>query len=91
MKRGITFSTFDLFHAGHILMLQEAKTRCDWLIACIQTDPTIDRPEKNKPLQSIFERYIQVKGCILVDETLSRLTSDPQVNSVRCKDYRGRI
>ena len=70
MKRGITFSTFDLFHAGHILMLQEAKTRCDWLIACIQTDPTIDRPEKNKPLQSIFERYIQVKGCILVDETL---------------------
>ena len=60
MKIGITFSTFDLLHAGHVLMLKEAKESCDYLIAGIQTDPTIDRPDtKNKPIQSIIERQIQ--------------------------------
>ena len=68
MKVGITFSTFDLFHAGHVLMLKEAKESCDHLIAAIQTDPTIDRPNsKNKPIQSIVERQIQVEGCKYVD------------------------
>jgi len=68
MKVGITFSTFDLFHAGHVLMLKEAKESCDHLIAGIQTDPTIDRPDtKNKPIQSIVERQIQVEGCKYVD------------------------
>lgn len=67
-KRGFTCSTFDLFHAGHVLMLQEAKQQCDYLIVGLQTDPTIDRPEKNKPVQSIFERFVQLQGCKYVDE-----------------------
>ena len=56
MKIGITFSAFDLLHAGHITMLEEAKRQCDYLIAALQTDPTIDRPEKNRPTQSVVER-----------------------------------
>ena len=63
MKIGITCSCFDLFHAGHVKMLQEAKSQCDYLIVALQTDPTIDRPSKNKPTQSLVERYIQVKCC----------------------------
>ena len=56
MKKGITFGAFDLFHAGHVMMLEEAKTGCDYLIVCIQSDPSLDRKEKNKPVQSIVER-----------------------------------
>jgi glycerol-3-phosphate cytidylyltransferase len=68
-KIGITFSTFDLFHAGHIAMLSEAKNHCDYLIIGLQTDPTIDRPDsKNPPVQSIVERQIQVSACRFVDE-----------------------
>mgnify|MGYP003588244396 CR=1 FL=1 len=67
-KIGFTASTFDLFHAGHIMMLKEAKTKCDHLIVGLQTDPTIDRPFKNKPVQSVFERYVQLKSCKYVDE-----------------------
>jgi glycerol-3-phosphate cytidylyltransferase len=68
MKVGITFSTFDLFHAGHVKMLEEAKRNCDYLIVGLQLDPSIDRPEKNAPSQSIIERYIQLKACVYVDE-----------------------
>lgn len=68
---GITFSTFDLLHAGHIAMLAEAKNHCDYLIAGLQTDPTMDRPEtKNKPVQSIVERQIQLAATRYVDETV---------------------
>jgi len=68
---GITFSTFDLLHAGHIAMLSEAKNHCDYLIAGLQTDPTIDRPDtKNKPIQSIVERQIQLSACRYVDEVV---------------------
>jgi glycerol-3-phosphate cytidylyltransferase len=70
MKIGITCSCFDLFHAGHVKMLEEAKIQCDYLIIALQTDPTIDRPEKNKPIQSVVERYIQLKGCKFVDEII---------------------
>ena len=70
-KIGITFSTFDLFHSGHIAMLAEAKNHCDYLIAGLQTDPTIDRPDtKNKPVQSIVERQIQLAACRYVDEVV---------------------
>jgi glycerol-3-phosphate cytidylyltransferase len=66
---GITFSTFDLLHAGHVAMLAEAKNHCDYLIAGLQTDPTIDRPDtKNKPVQSIVERQITLSACRFVDE-----------------------
>nr|WP_314898187.1 adenylyltransferase/cytidyltransferase family protein [uncultured Flavobacterium sp.] len=74
MKIGITFSAFDLLHAGHITMLEEAKRQCDYLIAALQTDPTIDRPEKNRPTQSVVERYIQLKGCRFVDEIVPYAT-----------------
>lgn len=71
LKIGITFSTFDLLHAGHIAMLAEAKNHCDYLICAIQTDPTIDRPDsKNPPIQSIVERQIQVSAVRYVDETV---------------------
>jgi glycerol-3-phosphate cytidylyltransferase len=67
---GITCSSFDLFHAGHVVMLEEAKRQCDYLIAAIQSDPTIDRETKNKPVQSIIERQIQVSACKHVDEII---------------------
>jgi glycerol-3-phosphate cytidylyltransferase len=71
MKIGFVASCFDLFHAGHILMLKEAKTQCDYLIVALQTDPTIDRPDtKNKPVQTLFERFVQIKSCIYVDEII---------------------
>ena len=70
MKKGITFGAFDLFHAGHVMMLQEAKKQCDHLIVCIQTDPSVDREEKNTPVQSIVERQIQVSACKYVDEII---------------------
>jgi glycerol-3-phosphate cytidylyltransferase len=74
MTIGITFSAFDLLHAGHITMLEDAKRQCDHLICAIQTDPTIDRAEKNKPVQSVVERYIQLKGCKFVDEIVPYAT-----------------
>jgi glycerol-3-phosphate cytidylyltransferase len=70
-KIGITFSTFDMLHAGHIAMLSEAKNHCDYLICGLQTDPTIDRPDsKNPPIQSIVERQIQLAACRYVDEVV---------------------
>ena len=68
MKVGITFSTFDLLHAGHVKMLEEAKRQCDYLIVGLQLDPSLNRPEKNSPSQTIIERYIQLKGCKHIDE-----------------------
>ena len=67
--KGFTASTFDLLHAGHIAMLEEAKAQCDYLIVGLQSDPTIDRPDtKNKPIQTMFERYLQLKALKYVDE-----------------------
>ncbi|MFA7446208.1 MAG: adenylyltransferase/cytidyltransferase family protein [Flavobacteriaceae bacterium] len=74
MKVGITFSAFDLFHAGHVKMLEDAKRQCDYLIVGLQTDPTIDRPEKNQPTQTVVERYIQLKACKHVDEIVPYAT-----------------
>ena len=68
-KVGITFSTFDLLHAGHIGMLREARANCDYLIVGLQSDPTIDRPDtKNRPIQTIVERYAQLNALKFVDE-----------------------
>jgi len=70
-KYGITASAFDLFHAGHVIMLEEAKRHCDWLIVAIHVDPSIERPGvKNKRVQSIIERQIQISACRHVDEIL---------------------
>ena len=70
MKTGITFSTFDLLHAGHVLMLKEAKSVCDYLICGLHVDPQVERPNKNKPIQSIVERYIQLSSVKYVDEVI---------------------
>ncbi len=67
-KIGFTCSCFDLLHVGHILMLKDAKEQCDELIVGLQTNPTIDRPEKNKPIQSQKERYIQLEAVKYVDD-----------------------
>ena len=76
-KIGITFSTFDLLHAGHIAMLSEAKNHCDYLICGLQTDPTIDRPDsKNPPVQTIVERQIQLAATLYVDEIVIYQTEE---------------
>jgi glycerol-3-phosphate cytidylyltransferase len=80
-KIGVTFSTFDMLHAGHIAMLSEAKNHCDYLICGLQTDPTIDRPEtKNAPIQSIVERQIQLAACRYVDEVVVYQTEQDLVD-----------
>jgi glycerol-3-phosphate cytidylyltransferase len=80
-KIGISFSTFDMLHAGHIAMLSEAKNHCDYLICGLQTDPTIDRPDtKNKPIQSIVERQIQLSACRYVDEVVVYQTEQDLVD-----------
>ena len=70
MITGLTASTFDLLHAGHIAMLREAKSQCDYLICALQIDPSLDRPEKNSPVQSIVERYSQLSAVKYADEIL---------------------
>jgi len=71
---GFTASAFDLLHAGHISMLREAKDQCDYLICGLQVDPSIDREEKNSPVQSIVERYVQLSGVKYVDEIIPYIT-----------------
>jgi len=80
---GITFSTFDLLHAGHIAMLGEAKNHCDYLICGLQTDPTIDRPDtKNKPIQSIVERQLTLGACRYVDEIVVYSTEQDLIDLI---------
>jgi len=77
---GITFGSFDLLHAGHVTMLQECKRQCDWLIVGLQTDPTIDRPKKNKPVQTSFERWVQLNSLKSVDEIIPYDTEEDLIN-----------
>ena len=91
MKKGITFGAFDLFHAGHVMMLEEAKTVCDHLIVCIQSDPSLDRKEKNKPVQSIVEREIQVYGCRYTDEVIIYDTEAEVLEILNSVDWDVRI
>ncbi len=82
-KVGFTASCFDLLHAGHILMLEEAKTVCDHLIVALQSDPSIDRPEKRKPIQSLIERQIQLKAVKYVDEIVVYETEEDLLNLLK--------
>tara|TARA_R110002153_G_scaffold55792_2_gene154617 strand:- start:2196 stop:2609 length:414 start_codon:yes stop_codon:yes gene_type:complete len=104
MRIGFTASAFDLLHAGHVLMLEEAKKHCDYLIVGLQADPSIDRPAKNEPVQTVVERYLQLRACKYVDEIipyateqdlediLSGMHIDIRILGVeyRDKDYTGR-
>ena len=74
MRVGFTCSTFDLLHAGHLIMLREAKEQCDYLICGLQVDPSLDRKEKNAPVQTVVERYTQLKGVEYVDEIIPYAT-----------------
>lgn len=83
-KIGFNCSTFDLFHTGHVTMLREEKNHCDHLIIAIQVDPTIDRPDtKNKPVQSIYERFVQVSSCKYVDEVIVYSTEEDLLNLLK--------
>jgi len=73
---GFTCSAFDLLHAGHVAMLREAKSQCDYLICGLQVDPSLDREEKNTPIQTIVERYTQLQAISYVDEIIPYITED---------------
>jgi len=78
--KGFTCSAFDLLHPGHVEMLRECKQHCDWLIVGLHVDPTVDRPEKNKPIQSVYERYAQLRACKYVDEIIPYETESDLIN-----------
>ncbi|MFA5036107.1 MAG: adenylyltransferase/cytidyltransferase family protein [Candidatus Izemoplasmatales bacterium] len=87
MKRGFVCSAFDLFHAGHVLMLEECKKSCDHLTAGIQVNPHDERKEKNKPIQSILERQIQVMGCRFVDDVIIYETEEDLENLLKIDKF----
>lgn len=88
---GFTCSTFDLLHTGHILMLEEAKAQCDYLICGLQVDPTVDRPEKNKPIQSYYERFIQLDAVKYVDAIIPYTTEEELLTILQTNDIDIRI
>lgn len=90
-KIGITFSAFDLLHAGHIKMLEDAKEQCDFLICGLQTDPTLDRPQKNRPTQTVFERYMQLRACRHVDMIIPYATEQDLEDILRSYKVHVRI
>lgn len=91
MRVGITASTFDLLHSGHISMLREAKGQCDYLICALQVDPSIDRAEKNKPVQTLVERYVQLSAVKYVDEIVCYVTEEDLVDILGMYDISIRI
>lgn len=91
MRIGITFSTFDLLHAGHVSMLREAKAQCDYLICGLQVDPSTDRAEKNPPVQTIVERYTQLKAVSYVDEIIPYTTEKDVEDILEMYDIQVRI
>lgn len=97
--KGFTASAFDLLHTGHVAMLEEARAQCDYLIVGLHTDPTIDRDFKNKPVQTTFERFMQLKGCKFVDEIIPYDTEEDLINLLQMvqpdvrfvgEEYRGK-
>jgi len=80
MITGFTCSAFDLLHAGHVEMLRECKGHCDWLIVGLHINPRVDRPAKNAPVQSVYERYVQLRACKYVDEIIPYETEEDLIN-----------
>ena len=92
MRVGITFSTFDLLHAGHVQMLREAKSQCDYLICGLQSDPTIDRPkDKKPPVQTMVERYAQLEAIKYVDEIIPYQTEQDVIDILQMYDLDVRV
>lgn len=90
-RTGITASAFDLLHIGHVLMLKEAKTQCDYLIAALHVDPSLERADKNAPVQSLFERYMQLQSCKYVDEVIPYQTEQDLEDLLSILDVQVRI
>lgn len=88
---GFTCSAFDLFHAGHVAMLAECKQHCDYLIVGLQVDPSKERPGKNQPLQSVYERYVQLRGCVHVDQIVPYETEKDLENLLAIEDIQVRF
>lgn len=80
MSTGFTCSAFDLLHAGHVEMLRECKEHCDWLIVGLHVNPKVDRPAKSSPVQSVYERYVQLRACKYVDEIIPYETEEDLIN-----------
>ncbi|UZJ65393.1 adenylyltransferase/cytidyltransferase family protein [Sphingobacterium sp. KU25419] len=91
MKIGITFGVFDLLHAGHIMMLEEARRNCDYLIVGLNTDPSEVSPEKSVPTQTVVERYIQLEGCRYVDEIIPYETEQDLIDIIKALPIQVRI
>jgi len=92
MKIGFNCSSCDLFHAGHVTMMKMEKQLCDYLVVALQVDPTIDRPGvKNKPVQSVYERYVQLQGCKYVDEILVYETEADLLNLLQTQNINVRF
>lgn len=86
MKKGFTCGAFDLCHSGHMLMFKECKQFCDYLIVGLQTDPTLDRANKNKPIQTLEERKIQLEGIKYIDEIVIYNTEQDLYNLLAKND-----
>ena len=78
--KGFTAGAFDLMHAGHLIMFEECRKQCDWLIVGLHIDPRTDRKEKNRPVQTSFERYMQLKSCKFIDEIIPYDTEEDLYN-----------
>lgn len=91
MKIGITASAFDLLHVGHVEMLREAKEQCDYLIAALHVNPAVERQSKNKPIQSIVERYMQLSAVKFVDEVIPYETEEDLLDIIKLKSVNIRI
>lgn len=87
MKNGFTCSAFDLCHAGHILMLEECKEHCRKLTVGLHTDPTIDRPDKNKPIETVYQRYLRLKSNVFIDEIIPYETEEDLYVILKSGDY----
>jgi glycerol-3-phosphate cytidylyltransferase len=86
MNIGFTCGAFDLLHPGHLMMLKNCKDQCDWLVVGLHTDPSIDRPEKNKPIQTMYERWIQLNSCVYVDQIIPYDTEHDLFNMMATLD-----
>ena len=87
MKIGFQCSSFDLLHAGHVTMLKMEKNLCDYLKVALQVDPTVDRPGlKNKPVQSVYERYVQLQACKYIDEIVVYETEKDLLNIIMTQE-----
>ncbi|MEI7675050.1 MAG: pantoate--beta-alanine ligase [bacterium] len=88
---GFVASAFDLLHAGHVLMLKDARSQCDYLIAGLHVNPNIERSSKNSPIQSLYERTVQLEGCKYIDEIVVYETEDELVDILKTKNINLRI